>query len=124
MSVRTRQCLTDRCTEQVPYPGSRCLQHGGKKTGWTKYAQAHPDRAAFYKSDDWRWRRKQQLKANPNCRVCGRPATDADHIHAVALGGALAGELQSLCKVHHHAKTVADSHEGAKRRAAERRRNP
>jgi 5-methylcytosine-specific restriction endonuclease McrA len=54
--------------------------------------------------------------------VCGNKATHVDHVIAVALGGREDGRLQSMCKRHHHEKTVRDSHEGAKRRAAARQR--
>jgi 5-methylcytosine-specific restriction endonuclease McrA len=63
------------------------------------------------------------LDANPICVRCGAPATQADHIIAVALGGDLEhGALQSMCERCHRAKTVRDSHQAAKRAAADRRR--
>jgi 5-methylcytosine-specific restriction endonuclease McrA len=65
--------------------------------------------------------RDRHLKANPECVVCGGPASHADHVVSIALGGSQDGRLQSMCAKHHHDKTVRDSHEGAKRRAAQRK---
>ena len=65
--------------------------------------------------------RGRHLKANPDCVVCGKKASHADHVLAIANGGTPDGQLQSMCAKHHHEKTVRDSHQAA-RRAAERRR--
>jgi 5-methylcytosine-specific restriction protein A len=102
-------------------PGtSRCRAHSGKSR-WGLYAAKHPERAAFYRSAAWREMRARHLAANPTCVACGQPATHADHVRPVAEGGALDGELQSLCEEHHRAKTLAESHRGMKRAAARRK---
>jgi hypothetical protein len=91
-------------------------------SGWASYKARDPIRTAYYSSAGWRRRRREQLEAHPLCR-CGAPATEVDHVLAVALGGDLRhGALQSMCAKHHHEKTVRDSHEGAKRAARGRRR--
>ena len=95
-----------------------CQRHG---SGWVAYKAKHPERAAFYASSTWRFMREQHLKANPFCVVCGERASHADHVLAIANGGTTDGQLQSMCAKHHHEKTVRDSHEAAKRRAAQRR---
>ena len=96
-----------------------CQRHGS--SGWAGYKRRHPERAAFYASSTWRVMRDRHLKANPDCVVCGKKASHADHVLAIANGGTTDGQLQSMCAKHHHEKTVRDSHQAA-RRAAERRR--
>lgn len=90
-------------------------------SGWARYKQQHPDRAALYRGEAWRIRRDEHLAAHPTCVVCGRKATTADHIVNLAAGGTFDGPLQSLCAPHHREKTLRESHEGAKRAAARRK---
>jgi 5-methylcytosine-specific restriction endonuclease McrA len=98
-------------------------RHQGS-SGWAKYAAKFPERAAFYQSGPWKIARDEQLRREPNCRVCGQPAKFADHIINRAEGGADLdpANLQSMCREHHRTKTLAESHRGMKRAAAERRR--
>jgi 5-methylcytosine-specific restriction endonuclease McrA len=56
------------------------------------------------------------------CAVCGEKAAEVDHITAIANGGSFDGAIRSLCVRCHRRKTVADSHESARRAAADRRR--
>ena len=97
----------------------------GSRSGWERYTQQHPERAALYASSAWKYARWRQLRDEPDCRACGEPATHVDHIVPIAEGGADVdpANLQSLCKRHHGPKTLAESHRGAKR-AAQRRKNP
>jgi 5-methylcytosine-specific restriction endonuclease McrA len=105
----------------IAVPGqSRCRNHMAKH-GWGKYAVKHPERAAFYASPGWRERRAAWLRDNPDCVVCGKPATNADHIVNLASGGTFGGPLQSLCADHHRRKTQNESKEGNRRAAARRR---
>jgi hypothetical protein len=90
-------------------------------SGWARYKQQHPDRAALYRGEAWRIRRDEHLAAHPTCIVCGRKATSADHIVNLAAGGTFDGPLQSLCAPHHGAKTLRESHDGMKRAAARRK---
>ena len=98
----------------------RRVLRGGSAEGWTQYKRDHPERAAYYASGAWRSRREAHLRANPDCVVCGQPASHADHVQPVAEGG-VDGPLQSMCGEHHRQETLAESHRGMKR-AAERRR--
>jgi 5-methylcytosine-specific restriction protein A len=91
--------------------------------GWAKYRQQRPELAALYSGEAWRARRAEHLAANPTCVVCGRKATNVDHITNLASGGEFDGPLQSLCVPHHREKTQRESHEGMKRAAA-RRKSP
>jgi 5-methylcytosine-specific restriction enzyme A len=127
MTLMPRACLkpsqsTIPCSDGgIAVPGqSRCRNHMYKH-GWGKYALKHPERAAFYASAHWRERRAGWLLANPDCVVCGEPATAADHIVNLASGGTFDGPLQSLCAAHHKVKTQNESKEG-NRRAARRRK--
>jgi 5-methylcytosine-specific restriction endonuclease McrA len=97
-----------------------CQRHG--QSGWATYKVKHPARARFYASSTWRFMRERQLRADPDCIICGQKASHADHVLSIALGGSQNGQLQSMCAKHHHEKTVRDSHEAAKRAAARRRR--
>ena len=55
----------------------------------------------------WRRLRAEVLDDEPLCRVCGRIATDVDHIRPKRRGGSDdRSNLQPLCKAHHSAKTL------------------
>jgi 5-methylcytosine-specific restriction endonuclease McrA len=87
-------------------------------SGWARYAAKHPELARFYQGASWKAAARQQLLRETNCRVCGRLAVAADHIHNRAEGGADLdpSNLQSLCFEHHRRKTLAESHRAMKRR--------
>jgi hypothetical protein len=106
-------------TPSTPRVRRRPTKHS--VSNWATYKAKHPERVAFYASSTWRSMRDRHLKANPACVVCGGPASHADHVASIALGGSQDGRLQSMCAKHHHAKTVRDSHEAAKRAAARRK---
>ena len=93
-----------------------CQRHGS--SGWAGYKRRHPERAAFYASSTWRVMRDRHLKANPDCVVCGKKASHADHVLAIANGGTTDSPLQSMCRRFHLQKTVKDSHQAAKLAAA------
>lgn len=104
-------------------PGaSRCSKHLGG-SNWAAYAAKFPERYRFYQSGGWRAAREAQLRREPNCRVCGRPAVVADHIRPRAEGGADLdpSNLQSLCAEHSRQKTTAEGHRGMKRKARRER---
>jgi 5-methylcytosine-specific restriction enzyme A len=69
-----------------------------------------------------RWKRlkAQRLKAEPNCRTCGRLANEVDHIHNLAAGGQPYDyhNTQSLCTDCHKTKT---QHEANTARTTPRR---
>jgi 5-methylcytosine-specific restriction endonuclease McrA len=102
--------------------GTPWYQRHMPESRWARYILKYPDRAAFYKSGGWKAARRVHLARNPNCAVCGAPATAVDHIVPRAEGGAGLdpSNLQSLCERHHQAKTTSEEHRG-RRRAAERR---
>lgn len=51
--------------------------------------------------------RREVLRREPNCRACGQPATEADHIIPISQGGAPTDTAngQALCTECHAAKT-------------------
>jgi 5-methylcytosine-specific restriction enzyme A len=60
----------------------------------------------------WQRVRKRQLAREPLCRACDAeghnvPASEADHIKRIKVGGEIwsPGNLQSLCSAHHKIKT-------------------
>ena len=66
-----------------------------------------------YNNRKWRRRRAVQLKVEPLCRICqaqGRiePAVEVDHIkpHRGDANEFFCGEIQSLCRKCHRAKTI------------------
>ena len=55
----------------------------------------------------WRQLRLAFLREHPICAVCGRPATDVDHVVPKAEGGDDTEEnLQPLCRTCHRKKTA------------------
>src|SRR3990167_2268648 len=57
----------------------------------------------------WRVIRAEHLRMEPDCRVCGRPATDVDHVRSRANGGSDAhANLRSMCHECHAAKTARE----------------
>ena len=67
-------------------------------------------RASIRRRDKWK------------CVLCGRPATDVDHIVELADGGSFhdPANLRSLCDECHKAKTVAQRKARAERKKAEK----
>lgn len=50
--------------------------------------------------------RRALLKAEPNCRACGNPATEIDHVRPICRGGRHhPSNWQPLCRLCHRRKT-------------------
>lgn len=77
-------------------PGPYCGDHAGPAR------RRHPK---------WARVRRAWLAAHPRCEACGAPASEVDHITALADGGAELdpANLQALCRSCHRAKTAADA---------------
>jgi 5-methylcytosine-specific restriction endonuclease McrA len=58
----------------------------------------------------WAWsaRRDVWLAYHPECASCGATATEVDHVVPRAAGGGGEGNLQSLCRACHVAKTTRE----------------
>ncbi|TDD47945.1 HNH endonuclease [Saccharopolyspora elongata] len=63
----------------------------------------------------------EHLRLEPNCRGCGRPAEQVDHILPLAKGGAMFdhANAQSLCGPCHNVKTRSEN--AARNRSRSRR---
>lgn len=66
-----------------------------------------------YKDPRWAKLRAQVLREEPQCRTCGAPTTDVDHIVPTQDGGAPfdRANLQGLCHAHHSEKTAREVNE-------------
>ena len=64
----------------------------------------------FYHTNAWRRLRQSQLWDEPLCRMCGKEATDVDHVKPMADGGNPwdKDNLQSLCHSCHSRKTMRE----------------
>lgn len=85
----------------------------------------------FYDRRVWRRMSRLQLQREPFCRHCRARgltvlATQADHVHAIELGGDPHGELESLCDACHAVKTRSErgSSKARVRTAFDRDGNP
>jgi 5-methylcytosine-specific restriction protein A len=84
----------------VPSDGSRCPAH--QVSGWSAW---RPAGANGYGSS-WERIRRVVLDEEPDCRICGAPATDVDHILNRARGGSDdRSNLRSLCSACHRGVT-------------------
>ena len=116
VGVPPKPCLVSGYPRRALPGNSRCELH--KLKSWSR-RPARPDL-------DSAWGRLslRRRKAFPICEVpgCSRPSASTDHIVPYCEGGTSDwGNLQALCREHHQEKTVAESHQAAKRKAAERR---
>nr|MBA2600219.1 HNH endonuclease [Actinomycetota bacterium] len=83
-------------------PGkSRCRAHGGGA-----WARVDPANKGRYGSS-WQAIRARVLRESPRCQICGKPATDVDHIRAHADGGTDdRSNLRALCNPCHKRHTT------------------
>ena len=99
-------------------PMSRCTESGCGELTNTGRCEQHRRKAWANTSkrnqviDKGRWAkvRAAHLRNEPGCRVCGSTLDiEVDHIVEVADGGALYDDenCQTLCEVHHQAKSAA-----------------
>jgi len=80
----------------------RCRTHALEADRQLKRRQPYRDYGAA-----WQRRRRQVLREEPLCRVCGAPAVDVDHVRPLRLGGGHElSNLQPLCRRHHAQKTA------------------
>jgi 5-methylcytosine-specific restriction endonuclease McrA len=108
--VLPRQCAVARCPGMA-WVGSRCSAHSSRTRGWPGTPMP----------PGWPRLRAQVLAEEPDCRVCGRPATTVDHVLARRFGGSNdRTNLRSLCARHAHEKNQADALEGGRRARARR----
>lgn len=82
----------------------KCEKHQRKP--WTNKSQ----NTLQLSSNDRKHFREQVLTREPNCRACGQPATEADHIVPISQGGSHDDPAngQALCTSCHQRKTIAE----------------
>jgi 5-methylcytosine-specific restriction protein A len=105
MSRAPRICSQPGCPHQAT-ANARCAQHQPKRAhGWaTKSTAVGPGHAA--------WRRAVLARDQHTCRMCGEPATEADHIINRAVAPDLTLDVdngQALCTSCHKIKTRRES---------------
>lgn len=99
-------CAEPGCPELTTR--TRCPAHTKQQQNTTR---ARYPRGRY--GHEWPAISRRQLARHPNCTICGAPATEVDHItplRAFTTRRAAHHEtnLQSLCKRHHSAKTLAE----------------
>ncbi len=94
----------------VAVPGkSRCKAHGGG--AWQRTDPSSKHRYGSH----WQEIRVRVLREQPSCEICGKRATDVDHVRAVADGGSDdRSNLRALCHPCH--KRVTSEQNRARRR--------
>lgn len=111
------QAAAKRCTQcsRIATHGGRCEQH--QVTPW---ANKSANSRALTGRQRANFRANVLARADHTCEWCGKPATEADHILAIGLGGAPTDWINNgaaLCRRCHATKTRSDN-----KRMAERRR--
>lgn len=99
-------------------PPSRCTEGGCHELTTEGRCDEHKPKAWANRSDAWgkgstrKWRsfRAKRLEDEPQCRRCGRRATEVDHIIPLSEGGSKwdAANCQSLCDDCHDVKSDED----------------
>ena len=75
-----RVCNHPGCRKFAEENSRYCTEHQPKKEKTPFKGEWLSDRAkAFYNSSRWKKERTEFLKANPDCAICGAPATDVHH---------------------------------------------
>lgn len=96
-------CKQPGCSQLVPtgFCDDHRKAHRPKRKG-----------ASIYNSKRWKLLRRKKLRTDPICEECGNElATEVDHIEGIETHPELAfvfGNLRSLCKRDHSAKTNAE----------------
>ena len=97
-------CSEPGCAE-IATAGGRCEKHQRPRKAWAG-TENRPSASQRYGAD-WPKVRAAVLAQQPECALCGAPATDVDHIVPKRWGGTDdADNLQPLCKACHKRKTA------------------
>jgi 5-methylcytosine-specific restriction protein A len=95
-------CRWPICPTKLERPGY-CDQHRKKLgSGWAQRPSKGDDRG------EWPRIRARVLAEEPNCRLCGAPATEVNHVLPIAMGGTHhRSNLRALCSADHKVVTAA-----------------
>lgn len=104
-----------RCTKQgcnVLTTEGRCEAH--RRKPWQNRSRHQPRGKLAHKDIAFK---RAHLRLEPNCRGCGSPAEEVDHIRPLSRGGAMFdhANAQSLCKGCHDVKTRTENAERQRR---------
>jgi len=99
-------CREINCPNLVPTGVGHCAVHRRVKQQARKKRETWRD----YDSQEWKQARSEVLRREPNCRVCGEPATVVDHIRPLRQGGTHdLANLRPLCKGCHDRHTYTQT---------------
>lgn len=109
-----KPCRHPGCTVLTPdkYCKAHARQHYAEYFARLREHSSSDAWAWMYGTKEWQRRRADQLRRHPWCQApgCHERATEVDHVvaHRGDWKAFITGELQSLCKRHHVAKTMRD----------------
>jgi 5-methylcytosine-specific restriction protein A len=96
-----RACPRPLCPNNQP-----CSVHGTGRQWETPRPRVAYRTPAGGETATWPRDRARVLREEPECRLCGAPATQVDHIVPLAQGGSRGREnLQAICAWCHRGKT-------------------
>lgn len=80
---------------------------------YNRLARANGQDRDYWSSANWRKKRAAVLREHPFCSICGKPATEVDHIIPLRKGGTDDNfNLRALCKKCHSSKSARDGRWG------------
>ncbi|OHV13000.1 HNH endonuclease [Kushneria phosphatilytica] len=107
-----RPCRAPGCGAKTAEPNGYCESHAHMATGWNQRRRGRSGRGGR----PWRRKRESVLQRDrylcQHCLRAGRatPATEVDHITALAEGGRDdESNLEAICSACHQVKTQAES---------------
>ena len=103
MPTLKRLCDAPGCGELSVRASKYCVRCKAKSIARARLAEKkRPSAARRGYNDKWRMIRANYLRRNPNCEICGKPATEVDHIKPLSEGGTHRSEnLRALDKSCH-----------------------
>lgn len=100
-------CAEPGCAEIALAGQGYCARHQKRTKPWSHGTGNRPSASRRGYGVAWRKIRAAYLAEHPACALCGRPATDVDHVVPKRFGGSDDDtNLQALCKECHQRKTA------------------
>jgi 5-methylcytosine-specific restriction endonuclease McrA len=101
------RCSVPGCPALIVAGSKRCADHRRAQQDERNRTETWRD----YDNPTWIANRRVVLTREPNCRVCGEPATVVDHITPLRDGGTHdLANLRPLCKPDHDRHTANQMH--------------